>query len=125
MLILDTATASNTLIVTLKEKSVGTSPVYRLELFNFYTNETFFYSNLQPIQSNDRKDVFQLSFSQEFIGRTCSVGQYKYTFYQTGLTGATSISVVETGMAHVINSATHSEFLYIEPTETDDDYITY
>lgn len=121
MIIIDTGTASNTFVLTLKEKSIGNNPVYRFEFFNFYTNETFFYSSITPVISNERKDVITLSHSQEFLGRTPSVGQYKYTAYQTN---AGTASIVEVGMLKVINSATQSSDIFIQPTETSDDYIT-
>ena len=124
MIIIDNATASNTLILTLKEKSVGNSPVYKFEFFNFYTHETYYYTNITTTTSNERKDVINLTSSQEFLGRTCSVGQYRYTVYQTGLTGASSSAIVEVGMLKVINSAPEPGDIYIQPTETDDDYIT-
>lgn len=124
MIIIDNATASNTLILTLKEKSVGNNPVYKFEFFNFYTHETYYYTNITTTTSNERKDVINLTSSQEFLGRTCSVGQYRYTVYQTGLTGASSSAIVEVGMLKVINSAPELGDIYIQPTETDDDYIT-
>lgn len=124
MILIDTATASNLLTMTLKEKSVGSNPVYRFEFYNFYSHETYFYSNITTLTSNDRKDIILLSHSQEFLGRTPSTGQYKYQVYQTGLTGASTSAIVEQGMLKVINTTPVGGDIYIQPAETDDDYIT-
>jgi hypothetical protein len=125
MIKIDLATASNTLIVTLRERSVQPQPTYKLEMFNFFTNETFLWSNLTSIADN-RKDRIQLTTSQEFLGRTPSVGQYKYQFFEylSGTYGNT-YSLVESGMAKVVDSSPGtSEYVSIDPIETDDDYIT-
>lgn len=123
MIKLDIATASNTIIATLKEKTIGTNPKYKLELYNFYTGETFLYSNLTSV-ANERKDIITLTFSNEFIGRIPAVGQYKYKFSEfIGSTASYTYSVVEVGMAKVINTSVVEEDVFIEPTETSDDYI--
>lgn len=124
MIILDIATASNTIIATLKEKSQFANSKYKLELYNFFTGETYLFSNLSTIQ-DERKDILSLTFSNEFLGRTMSLGQYKYTFSEwIGSTSSSTYSVVEVGMAKVINSSVVDNTVYIEPAETDDDYIT-
>lgn len=125
MIHLDIATASNSFIVTLQEKTINSNPTYRLELFNFYTNETFYWTGLKSV-ANERKDIITLTFSNEFIARIPSPGQYKYTFLEyLGLTATgISYSIVETGMAKIIDSSTQSSYVYIQPTETDDDYLT-
>jgi hypothetical protein len=126
MLKIDIGTASNYLIATLKEKSVSVSPIYHFELFNFYTNTTYFWNGIAPAVTNTRADVFILDLSQEFNGKTPTVGQYKYQFFE--MIGSTAsgftYSLCEVGMANVINSATYSQDVFIQPDETDDDYIT-
>jgi hypothetical protein len=121
MVKIDLANATNQLYVTLREKSVGANPSYDLELFNFFTNETFTWSYLTPT-SDERKDIINLVTSAESLGRTPSVGQYKYTFYE--YIGLTASSIVEIGMAKVMDSRTTDGSVYIQPVETDDDYIT-
>jgi len=124
MIKIDLGTASNTLFVTLKEKSVGATPSYKLELFNFYTNETFLWNSLTSISDN-RKDVINLLTSAESLGRTPEVGQYKYSFFEyMGLTSGSTYSLVEVGMAKIFDSRTADGFVYIQPAETDDDYIS-
>jgi hypothetical protein len=124
MVKIDLANATNTLYVTLREKSVGANPSYKLELFNFYTNETFLWTSLTPI-SDDRKDVINLVTSAEFLGRTPQVGQYKYSFFEyIGLTSGSTYSLVEIGMAKVVDTGETDPYVYNEPSETDDDYIT-
>jgi hypothetical protein len=123
MVKIDLGTASNTLYVTLKEKSVTENPIYKLELLNFYTSETFLWSSLTSI-SDDRKDVINLVTSTEFLGRTPQVGQYKYSFYEyIGLTSGSTYSLVEIGMAKVVDTRVTDPYVYIQPAETDDDYI--
>lgn len=126
MLKIDIGTASNYLIATLKESAISADPTYHLELFNFYTNKTYFWNGLKPVVSNTRADVFILELSQEFNGKIPDVGQYKYEFFEiTGTTASGFVySLCEVGMASVINSATSSQDVYIQPNETDDDYIT-
>lgn len=125
MIHLDVATASNTIIATLRERTINTNPTYKLELFNFYTNETFFWTGLKS-DANDRKDIITLTFSNEFLSRTPIAGNYKYTFFE--YLGATATgqtyAVIEKGLAKVINSATSSSYIYIQPNESDDDYVT-
>lgn len=125
MIHLDIATASNTFIVTLKEKTINIDPIYKLELFNFYTNETFYWTGLKST-ANERKDIITLTFSNEFLARTPSPGQYKYNFFEyLGLTASgVSYSLVESGLAKIIDSSTQSSYVFITPSETDDDYFT-
>jgi hypothetical protein len=124
MIKIDLANATNALYVTLREKSVGANPSYKLELLNFYTSETFLWSSLTPI-SDDRIDVITLVTSTEFLGRTPQVGQYKYSFFEyLGLTSGSTYSLVEIGMAKVVDTRVTDPYVYIQPTETDDDYIT-
>jgi hypothetical protein len=123
MVKIDLANATNALYVTLREKSVGANPSYKLELLNFYTSETFLWSSLTPI-SDDRIDVITLVTSTEFLGRTPQVGQYKYSFFEyLGLTSGSTYSLVEIGMAKVLDTGDTDPYVYIQPTETDDDYI--
>lgn len=123
MIKIDLANATNALYVTLREKSVGANPSYKLELLNFYTSETFLWSSLTPI-SDDRIDVITLVTSTEFLGRTPQVGQYKYSFFEyLGLTSGSTYSLVEIGMAKVVDTRVTDPYVYIQPTETDDDYI--
>lgn len=94
-----------------------------MEIFNFFSNETFLWSSLTSI-SDDRKDVINLLTSAEFLGRTPQVGQYKYSFFEyLGLTSGSTYSLVEIGMAKVIDSRTTDGFVYIQPAEEDDDYV--
>jgi hypothetical protein len=81
------------------------------------------WSSLTSI-SDDRKDVINLVTSTEFLGRTPQVGQYKYSFYEyIGLTSGSTYSLVEIGMAKVVDTRVTDPYVYIQPAETDDDYI--
>jgi hypothetical protein len=114
LLIINNATASNVLIATLKEKTISNNPTYKFEIFNFFTNETFSWTGLTAL-SNERKDLITLTFSTTIP----DVGQYSYTFFEEP-----QLNIVEVGMAKVFSGSTQSEYLYINPQETDDDYIS-
>lgn len=122
MLIINKSESITKLIVTVSEINVVTTGS-TIELFNQYTNVNNSF-NLPVDSSNylERFNQFNLNTSI-FSGLT--VGTYTYTIKDS------TSSCTETGLLKVVDDVLtvqeqiDENFIYIEPSSTDDDFIIY
>ena len=121
MIKIDKSINESRVYVTLSELSVGISPTYSLELFNNYTSVTYNYP-VYVASTTDRIDTIDIVLDEELEGKILVKGDYNYKFYQVI---GTSSTIVEKGLAYVIDSSTYSVLLENTFDESSDDYISY
>ena len=119
MINLDIETNQQTVKVTLGEKRYTEDEIH-LDLFNFYTNVKYTYSDL-TVDYRTRFDEVIFYLDEETSNNELQTGDYEYNFYQY-ISGQKKS--LEKGLCRVIDST--PEVVYeVAPNETDDDYITY
>lgn len=121
MIKIDKSINESRVYVTLSELSVGISPTYSLELFNNYTSVTYNYP-VYVASTTDRIDTIDIVLDEELEGKILVKGDYNYKFYQVI---GTSSTIVEKGLAYVIDSSTYSVLIENTFDESSDDYISY
>ena len=122
MIIINKSNNINVIKATLSEKSEEVTPIYELELFNFFTNVTYKWLNISPTAIDTRVDTITIVLSEEYSNKELEVGQYKYEFWE--MVNGSRQTLVETGICKVI--ANDTDVIYTGPSEeTDDDFITY
>ena len=123
MITIDLVNNISTLYATLNENSLTTDPVYKLKLFNSFTNVTYNYEVTGTTYSNQRIDRVTIALNQEVDDKVLDTGQYEYTFYE--VQDDDSLVIVEQGLCKVGDSSDVETYYDLETDETDDDYIAY
>lgn len=130
MITIDKAINEITFYATLKESTTTTNPIYRLVLFNFFTNVTYEFP-ITLTYSSDRYDILTTHRTDEINSKVIETGEYKYIIREL-LSGnvndayvATNWNVVEKGLVKVYDTDSVETTYQITPDEEDDDYITY
>lgn len=122
MILINKSNQINTIKVTLSENTVSANPIYEFVLFNFFTNVTYKWLNIEPTLIDVRVDTITIDLNQEYSNKELEVGQYKYEFWE--MNGVLREKLVETGICKVVQ--TDTDVIYTGPSdETDDDFMTY
>lgn len=128
MILVNKALDEARLIVTVTEKATGAGNGYRLTIYSPFTKKD--YSIVLP----DNTSLFQSRYDEFIVPiedfQDMEPGVYNYIIYQHNSEGIDVIDLEKGVLKIVDNDKTEEQKItdqydFIEPTETDDDFIVY
>lgn len=119
MLYLDKTVQDNEIIVTISEATDNNSGAYTILLHSHFTHKTY----TIPLGKNmsDHTERFDRFIIHETLFHDFEDGVYIYKIIDS----ANPDIILEIGYLKIVGSTTPDEYINLDTTETDDDYIVY